>query len=91
VARSALGIDAAGRLVWAAGESLSPGELARALTAVGVQRAVELDINPFWVAGYLYLHRAGGPSAVPVVPGQHGIAGELLEGDSRDFFAVLAR
>jgi hypothetical protein len=90
VARSALGIDSGGRLVWAAGESLTPADLARALVGVGVQRAVELDINPFWVAGYLYVHHAGGPSAVPVVPGQHGIAGELLEPYGRDFFTVLA-
>jgi len=91
VARSALGIDAEGRLVWAAGENLSPAQLAAAMTGVGVQRAVELDINPFWVAGYLYVHHSPGPSAVPVVPGQHGIAGELLEPYSRDFFTVLAR
>jgi hypothetical protein len=91
VARSALGIDAVGRLVWAAGESLSPAQLADALVAAGVQRAVELDINPFWVAGYLYVHHPGGPSAVPVVPGQHGIAGQLLEPNPRDFFTVLAR
>ncbi len=90
VARSALGIDAEGRLVWAAGESLSPGALAREMVAAGVQRAAELDINPFWVAGYLYVHHPGGPSAVPVVPGQHGIAGELLEPNPRDFFTVLA-
>jgi hypothetical protein len=91
VARSALGIDAAGQLVWAAGISLTPGQLARALTAAGVQRAVELDINPFWVAGYLYAHHSSGPTALPVVPGQHGIAGQLLEPDGRDFFTVLAR
>jgi hypothetical protein len=91
VARSGLGIDGQGRLVWAAGESLSPADLANALLAGGAQRAVELDINPFWVAGYLYVHHPSGPSAVPVVPGQHGIAGELLEPDARDFFTVLAR
>ncbi len=91
VARSALGIDAQGDLVWAAGETLSPADLANGLLAAGVQRAVELDINPFWVAGYVYEHHPGGPSAVPVVPGQHGIAGELLEADPRDFFTVLAR
>jgi Phosphodiester glycosidase len=91
VARSALGIDAAGRLVWAAGESLTPGQLAEAMVAVGVQRAVELDINPFWVAGYLYEHGPSGPHPVPVVPGQHGIEGELLGPDNRDFFTVSVR
>jgi len=91
VARSALGITSSDQLVWAAGESLSPAELARALVGAHAQRAVELDINPFWVAGYLYVHHPGGPTAVPVVPGQHGIAGQLLEPDARDFFTVLAR
>lgn len=90
VPRSAIGITGAGELVWAAGESLSPAALAGAMIGAGVQRAVELDINPFWVAGYLYLHHPGGPSALPVVPGQHGIAGMLLEPDNRDFFTILA-
>jgi hypothetical protein len=89
VPRSALGIDGEGRLVWAAGMSLSPADLARGMVGAGVQRAVELDINPAWVAGYLYVHHAGGPTAVPVLPGQNGIAGQLLAPDSRDFFTVI--
>jgi hypothetical protein len=91
VARSALGITEDGQLVWAAGESLSPAALAHALSDAGVQRAVELDINPQWVAGYVYTHRGSGPVAVAVVPGQTGIPGELLAPYSRDFFTVLAR
>ena len=90
VPRSALGITADGQLVWAAGARLSPLGIAEALIGAGVKRAVQLDINPWWVAGYLYLHRPGGPTAVPVVPGQHGIPGRLLSSDSRDFFTVLA-
>ncbi len=90
VARSGIGVTAGGQLVWAAGEQLTPGQLARALLAAGAVRAVELDINPFWVAGYLYVHRSSGPAPVPVVPGQHGIAGELLEPDARDFLAIVA-
>jgi hypothetical protein len=90
VARSGLGIAANGQLVWAAGEELSPSALAAALIAAGAVRAVELDINPDWVAGYLYVHRPTGPSAVPVVAGQLGIAGKLLEPYSRDFLAFIA-
>ena len=90
VARSALGAREDGQLVWAAGESLSPAALAHALIGAGAQQAVELDINPEWVAGYLYLHH-GGPVAVPVVQGQAGIPGQLLAPYSRDFFTVLAR
>lgn len=90
-ARSALGIDGDGRLIWAAGESLLPSELARALLAAGARRAVELDINPDWVAGYLYTHSGGGPSPAPVVPGQLGIAGRFLQPYTRDFFTIIAR
>jgi hypothetical protein len=90
VARSALGIDAAGRLVWAAAEHVTPGEIARALVSAGAVRALELDINPKWVAGYLYSHDAAKLTAVPVLPGQKGIYGEFLRRYSRDFLTVLA-
>jgi hypothetical protein len=90
VARSGLGVTASGQLVWAAGEHLLPADLATALIAAGVVRAIELDINPDWVAGYLYVHHSSGPSPVPVVPGQLGIAGELLKPYSRDFLAIVA-
>ena len=89
VARSGLGITAGGQLVWAAGERLLPAELGAALVSAGAVRAIELDINPDWVAGYLYVHHRGGPSPVPVVPGQLGIAGMLLEPYSRDFLTIV--
>ncbi len=91
VARSGLGITADGELVWAAGEHLTPAALARGLIGAGARQAVELDINPDWVAGYLYVHGRGGPVGSPVVPGQLGIAGRFLEPYSRDFFTVVAR
>jgi hypothetical protein len=92
-ARAALGITTDGRLIWAAGEHLTVAQLAGALLAARVVRAVELDINPEWVAGYLYGHRTGkgGPVPVPALPSQHGIPGEFLTPWSRDFFTVVAR
>ena len=92
-ARSALGITADRRLIWAGGEQLTVSQLAGALLAAHVVRAVELDINPEWVAGYLYGHRGGrGPLApVPALAAQHGIPGEYLAPWSRDFFTVVAR
>lgn len=92
-ARSALGVTADGRLIWAGGEHLTVSALTDALLGARVVRAVELDINPEWVAGYLYGHRGGrGPLApVPVVAGQPGIPGQFLAPDSRDFFTVVAR
>ena len=67
--------------------------LADALLQASVVRAVELDINPDWVAGYLYRHSAQGESlgVVAVVPNQTGVAGFFLEPYSRDFFSVLTR
>lgn len=91
VARSGLGIQRNGRLIWAAGADLSVSQLADAMVGVGVQRGMELDINPDWVAGYLYVHhRHAGLDPAPVVPGQYGIYGHLLAPYSRDFFTVLA-
>ncbi|MGA9859204.1 MAG: hypothetical protein WBQ18_15170 [Solirubrobacteraceae bacterium] len=91
VARSGLGIRADGQLVWAAGEGLTVHRLAAGLMAAGVQRAVQLDINPGWVAGYLYVHHRAAPlTPLPVVPGQYGISGHLLVPYSRDFFTVLS-
>ncbi len=90
VARSAIGITPSGQLVWAAGENLEPSELAGALIGAGAVRAIELDINPDWVSGYLYEHHPEGPVGVPLIPGQLGIAGRFLQPYSRDFFAVVA-
>ncbi len=92
-ARSALGITASGRLIWVGGEHLTVTQMVDALRSAQVIRAVALDINPQWVAGYLYGHRggAGPPAPVPVVPGQHGTPGFFLDPYSRDFFTILTR
>ncbi len=91
VARSGLGIRSDGQLIWAAGEGLTVAQLAGPMVGAGVQRGVQLDINPDWVAGYLYVHHhRSGPTPIPVVPGQFGISGQLLAPYSRDFFTVLS-
>ena len=59
-ARSAVGVDANGGLVWAGGR-VSPNDLARALVAGGAVRGMQLDINPDWVNFNLY---APGPDNV---------------------------
>lgn len=91
VARSALGIKRNGQLVWAGGESISPTTIAHALLSAGVRRAVQLDINPEWVAGYLYVHGGKGLAAMQVTPSQPGIPGQLLSPYNRDFFTILAK
>lgn len=92
-ARSALGITASGHLIWAGGEHVTVGQLADALRGANVVRAVELDINPEWVAGYLYRHRGAAArlQPVPVVPAQVGVSGFFLTPYSRDFFTIVAR
>ena len=92
-ARSALGVTPDGRLIWAGGEKLTVAGLAQALVEAHVVRAVELDINPEWVAAYVYRHSgAHGPvTPIPVMPGQQGIPGEFLTPWSRDFFTIAAR
>ncbi|HEY6398985.1 MAG TPA: hypothetical protein VIX82_16175, partial [Solirubrobacteraceae bacterium] len=93
VARSALGITPGGDLVLAAGHDLSVRALAEALVGKGVDRAMELDINPRWVAIYLYAHprHRARPVAIPLMPGQTGIPGQFLTPYFRDFFTVDAR
>jgi hypothetical protein len=90
-ARSALGITADGRLIWAGAEHPTVASLTDALLAAHVLRAVELDINPEWVAAYLYRHPGTHrpPVPIPMVAGQQGIPGEFLTPWSRDFFTVV--
>lgn len=92
-ARAGLGITADGRLIWAGGEHLTVAGLANALLAAHVVRAVELDINPEWVAAYLYGHHGvhSPPAPEQVMPGQQGIPGQFLAPWSRDFFTIVTR
>jgi hypothetical protein len=88
VARSALGENAAGDLMYAAGMSTTPADLASALAGAGATAAMELDINPEWVQLDV-ASRPGGPLRA-AIPGQHRPAGQYLTGWTRDFIAVLA-
>jgi len=88
VARSALGQDAAGELVYAASMSATPADLAAVLAYAGVRIAMELDINPEWVQLDV-ASRPGGPLRA-AVHGQSRPANQFLVGWARDFIAVLA-
>ena len=88
VARSALGENAAGDLIFAAGMSTTPADLAQALASAGATAAMELDINPEWVQLDV-AHSPGGPLTAGI-PGQHRPATQYLTGWTRDFIAVLA-
>jgi hypothetical protein len=88
VARSALGEDSSGDLIYAASMSAVPIDLADALVRFGARTGMELDINPAWVQ----LDVASGPGGTPraAVQGQQRPADQYLTGWSRDFIAVLA-
>jgi hypothetical protein len=88
VARSAVGQDAAGHLIYAASMSAVPADLAAALASRGARIAMELDINPEWVQLDV-ARRPGGPLTA-AIPGQDRPATQYLEGWTRDFFTVLA-
>jgi hypothetical protein len=88
VARSAVGEDAAGGLLFAGSMSASPEDLAQALAERGARIGMELDINPEWVQLDV-ASRPGGPLRA-AVPGQNRPADQFLWGWSRDFFSVLA-
>jgi hypothetical protein len=88
VARSAVGQDAAGDLIFAASMSAVPADLASALAGHGARVAMELDINPEWVQLDV-AHRPGGPLTAEI-PGQNRPADQYLVGWSRDFFTVVA-
>jgi hypothetical protein len=88
VARSALGQNAAGDLVYAASISASPADLAAVMAYEGVRIAMELDINPEWVQLDVAA-RPGGPLHT-AIPGQVRPANQFLLGWARDFITVLA-
>jgi hypothetical protein len=88
VARSALGQDAAGQLIFAGSMSASPADIAAALIHAGAVKGMELDINPEWVQ--LDVARNPGHVLTAAIPGQQRPANQYLIGWIRDFITVLA-
>ena len=88
VARSAIGQDAAGDLMYAASMSAVPSDLAGVLAGHGARIAMELDINPEWVQ--LDAASKPGGALTAEIPGQYRPSGQYLAGWTRDFFTVLA-
>jgi hypothetical protein len=88
VARSSLGEDADGNLVYAASMSALPSELASGLMEAGVVTGMELDINPEWVQ--LAFAAAPGAPLAAGIPGQQRPADQYQLGWTRDYVTVLA-
>ncbi len=88
--RSGLGITSAGDLVYTAGNPLSAYTLADTLVAAGAVRAMQLDINSYWVTFNFYQWVQQGASGYLVgtklTPAIERPANRYLTPDSRDFF-----
>ncbi|MDP9072594.1 MAG: phosphodiester glycosidase family protein, partial [Actinomycetota bacterium] len=54
--RSGAGVDAQGRLLYAAAANVVPAQLAQLLIDAGAVRAMQLDINHLWVFAALFFH-----------------------------------
>ncbi len=87
-ARSAVGIDARGNILYAGSMSALPSDLANALVSAGAVTAMELDINPEWVQADT-APSPGGPLSA-AVPNQNRPADQYLSGWARDYVTVLA-
>lgn len=90
--RSGFGVTAGGGEVYVGGPALSVCSLGQILQASGVERGMELDINPTWVSG-VYFHPApdGPPQAFQLFPGEKVPAEHYLSPSSRDWYAFSGR
>lgn len=90
--RSAVGVDASGGILYAAGQGLRASTLADVLARAGAIRAMTLDINPEWVTFNFFDHPD--PRHPGVVQGRKLIdamkrpASRYLSKESRDFITV---
>ncbi len=88
--RSGIGVDRHGNLIYAAGNDQSAQSLANALVRGGAVRAMELDINSYWVSFITY-GEAGALDPRNLLPDMNRSATRYLEPDDRDFFTVYSR
>ena len=88
--RSGIGIDARGDLIYAAANYQTVRSLAQILIRAGAIRAMQLDINSYWVTFNSYARPdAGSPSSL--LPGMTRPVTRYLSPDDRDFFAVYLK
>jgi hypothetical protein len=87
--RTALGVDAAGNLIYAAAPAQTSWSLARVMVELGCVRAMELDINPEWPIFVTY-GAPGAASPTLDVPNPNQIPGRFLYVSTKDFFALYS-
>jgi Phosphodiester glycosidase len=88
--RSGIGVDRYGNLIYAAGEDQTVRSLAQTLAHAGAVRAMELDINSYWVSFITY-GASDASAPANLLSGMERSASRYLTPDDRDFFAVYAR
>jgi Phosphodiester glycosidase len=90
--RSGVGVDAHGNLVYAAGPGLNVQTLAEIMRRAGCVRAMELDINSWWVSFVEYTpdgHRGLQPSNL--LPSMVRSPDRYMSDGTRDFIEIDAR
>ena len=85
--RSGVGVDRHGNLIYAAANNQTVGSLAAILIRARAVRAMELDINSYWVSFITYRHR-GGVDPANLLASMTRPPTRYLTTDDRDFFAV---
>jgi hypothetical protein len=88
--RSGIGVDRHGNLIYAAANDQTVSSLAHILIHAGAVRAMELDINSYWVSFISYAH-PGALDPSNLLSEMNRTSSRYLSPDDRDFFAVYAR
>jgi hypothetical protein len=91
--RSGVGVDAAGHLIYAAGQ-LTVHALADVLQAAGCVRAMELDINSTWVHFFTYGTNPGAAASTgggKLLPQMSASPDTYFRSSERDFFVAFTR
>lgn len=90
--RAALGQRDDGSLVYVGSPYLSADGLANVLVGAGVKRAMVLDMNEYWAAGFYFRHKKDGtPLCRYLDPSIAGPCDRFLHRYKRDSFQFLAR
>jgi hypothetical protein len=88
--RSAVGVDRHGNLIYAAANYQTVGSLAAIMIHAGAVRAMELDINVYWVS-FISYRNGGARDPANLLPDMARSPSRYLTPEDRDFFAVYMR
>jgi hypothetical protein len=90
--RSGVGVDAHGNLIYVAGPGLNVDTLAELLRRAGSMRAMELDINTWWVSFTTFTPSAhGAPQSTNLLRSMVRSPKRYLSDGTRDFVEITVR